>query len=209
MAGYSMPKAYGFSGRSKIGGGGLVGGLGGAGALEGLGFSGDITFSPSLYLVTKGIREATTRRSMKAPLWEAINRVMIPSIEKNFNAQGRPVKWPKLSHYTKMIRQRQGFSAGPILQRSKRLKSSALAKARWQVDGMQGRAVYGNFPATVQYAGIMQAGLAGSKFSVGAGAHIPARPFAIIQSQDFDKISKVFEDWMMSNLLKKIPKGRR
>ena len=47
----------------------------------------------------------------------------------------------------------------------------------------------------------MQGGIGGKKFDAySQAAHIPARPFAVMQEQDFDDITKLFETHMLSKL---------
>ena len=206
---YSMPKSYGFMGQTKVSTGGFIGGMAGRETTSKLGFSSDITFSPSLILASKGIMDAAAAKDLKGPLWSAINNIIIPSLEKHFNSEGRPVKRDKLSGHTVKMRKEKGFAAGPILQRTGKLKKTALAKARWSVDGNRGSAIYGNFPKTMRYANTMQGGIGGKKFDAySQAAHIPARPFAVMQEQDFDDITKLFETHMLSKLEKRVPKGR-
>jgi len=168
---------------------------------------GDVTFNPSIFLITQGVQEATNMRYMAKPLWEVINRIMIPSIRKNFDRQGRPAKWPPLAPATIAIRNRQGYPSGPILQRSRKLKNAALAKARWQVDAANGRAGYGNFPARAWYAGLMQGGGDYPEFPM-AMSRIPSRPFAVMQEEDFVESEKIFRSWLSKKMNKSIPKAR-
>lgn len=75
--------------------------------------------------------------SFKEPLRESLNEVIIPSIRKNFISQGRPA-WKKLKQSTVQSRLRQGFSRGPILDRTGRLKREATRKNIWEIKPLPG-----------------------------------------------------------------------
>ena len=59
-----------------------------------------------------------------SPVFEAYARYMERSIDRNFAAEGRPDRWAGLQPATIVQRIQLGFGAGPILQRTGRLKRS-------------------------------------------------------------------------------------
>jgi phage gpG-like protein len=71
-------------------------------------------------------------RTFKDPMEKTLDLVVIPSIIKNFQAQGRP-RWAPLSLSTIKNRLDSGFSTGPILHRTGRLRREATRKNIWQL----------------------------------------------------------------------------
>ncbi len=193
--GATIPAAYLYKGASSFKGIGAVG----AGSDIGMSIGVETNFSPSIFAIQRGIREALDLKYIGKPLWETIDNVFIPSIKKNFNNQGRPQRWRALSPVTTEFRSRQGYGPGPILDRSGKLKRAAQAKARWSVDATKGQAVYGNFPGNVWYAELQQAGY--------FPRNIVARPFAVIQEQDTIDMESIFRNFI-SKKLDKLPRGK-
>ena len=193
--GAEMASGYQYKGASSFPGIGQIG----AGSDIGMSIGVETNFSPSIFAIQRGIREALNLRYIGKPLWETIDQVFIPSIKKNFDKQGRPLKWRPLSPVTKQFRSKQGYGPGPILDRSGRLKRAAQAKARWSVDPTKGQAVYGNFPGNVWYAELQQAGY--------FPRNIAARPFAVIQEQDTIDMEQIFRQFI-SKKLDKLPRGK-
>jgi phage virion morphogenesis protein len=130
-------------------------------------------------------------RSFREPLNRSIRQVMIPSIRKNFEEEGRP-PWLPLSEATIEIREREGFASGPILQRTGNLRRSATQLNIWVIDSE--KAYIRELPARSWYGTIHQGGAAGKAMSL--RAPIPARPFLLIQDEDADKIQEVFIEWV-------------
>ncbi len=198
--GYVPPAPqYLFRGSTPVGAGVL-----GLGSTAGMNIGTDVQFTPSIFMITKGVRETVKGiKSVREPMKRAIRDVMSPSIKLNFSRGGRPKKWLPLAPDTIKIRQREGFNgSGPVLIRTRKLRNAAIAQARWKIDGIRGQALYGNFPARAKYGPIHQIGVRKD-----AGS-IPARPFAVIQEQDMDEIKKVFADWLMERAERKIPRSR-
>lgn len=193
--GATIPQAYLYKGAARFGDMGAVG----AGSTEGMKIGVELDFSPSIFIMQQGIKEALDLKYIGKPLWETIDNVFIPSIKKNFNNQGRPQRWKALSPITLQFRKHYGYGPGPILDRSGRLKRAAQAKARWSVDAAKGQAVYGNFPGQTWYAEIQQAGY--------FPRNITARPFAVIQEQDTIDMENIFRNFI-SKKLDKLPKGK-
>lgn len=150
-------------------------------------------------------------KSFKEPLTKSLNDVIIPSIEANFAAQGRP-GWQPLSPNTIRDRIRKGYGAGPILQRTGRLMKEATRKNIWEVssDMLKLRTVY--FDQKVPYAQYHQLGAntrgsgggklkkfvgsAGSKLSVPKVGFLPARPFVQLTMDEEVEIATIFMAFM-------------
>jgi len=157
---------------------------------------------------------AASIRSAREPLTEAVKEVVIPSIWENFAQEGRPQAWERLAPATVLIREEEGFNgSGPILQRTTKLFKAATAFARWTIQ--KDMAYVSNFPASVWYAGIHQAGATfdvqvkpvkelppvianiGGRSGDVQSFGIPARPFMLIQKGDEKDIQDVFARWVM------------
>lgn len=67
-------------------------------------------------------------KNMK-PVMERFGEYMLGSIDRNFKSEGRPRKWAKLKDTTIADRKRNGFGAGPILERTGKLRGSFAYKA--------------------------------------------------------------------------------
>lgn len=72
-------------------------------------------------------------RSMHEPLKRSVQQVLAPSIRRNFDVGGRP-PWQALSQVTIDMRLKMGFSAGPVLVRSGKLKRVAGQLNIWTID---------------------------------------------------------------------------
>lgn len=57
-----------------------------------------------------------------APAYQQISEYMLRSVDRNFASEGRPNRWQPLKPATIKERIRRGFGAGPILQRTGKLK---------------------------------------------------------------------------------------
>lgn len=161
----------------------------------------DVDIKPlPLILVGQFESLAASVRSFREPLEDAVRTVVMPSIEKNFRVEGRP-HWELLSEQTLLNREYYGYPPGPILQRSKKGKRSAVAFARWKFT--KETAFYGaSFPPTSKYMPIHQIADI-ETVNVGMGgfaSELPGRSFAIIQDEDQPKIEKVFERWFQKRL---------
>lgn len=58
------------------------------------------------------------------PVFQQYGAYLLRSIDRNFQAQGRPSRWKPLAPATIRERLREGYGAGPILQRSGALRRS-------------------------------------------------------------------------------------
>lgn len=147
-----------------------------------------ITKSPRVMMLSfenlaKGIK------SLREPLELAIKGVLAPSFRQNFYVGGRPA-WEPLSDVTIERKHAKG-SKNPetILVDTGALRRMAGQLNIWTVEGG-----YGNIGAaearldnmTLPYAEIHQVGM----------TNMPARPWAVIQPEDEEKIQFVFDAWM-------------
>lgn len=119
-------------------------------------------------------------KSFREPLNRAIREVMIPSIKKNFDSEGRPA-WRQLSYTTVSARR----SAHPILQVTRTLRRRATQVNIWRVD--TNSAGIEKLDSMVKYAKYHQAGT----------SRMVARPFAMIQQEDEEAIEQVFYQWLV------------
>lgn len=128
---------------------------------------------------------ATDIRQVQRPL-EAAGAVMLGSIEENFQQQGRPQKWTPLSART-LAGRRQGRNkkrSPQILIDRARLKNSMAMKVNVGSDS------YVEVGTNVVYAARHHFGYAGG---TGRGrSKTPARPFLMIQDEDYDQIGAIF-----------------
>jgi phage gpG-like protein len=197
-------------------------------------------FQPTVGISARGIdRLGLDIRSFREPLKRAIQKVMIPSFQQNFDAEGRPERWADLSDVTLAIRDREGYGS-KILNRTGALRKVAGQLNIWTIG--QETAVIRDLPDKVWYGKVQQAGFGGSGggskmqaymkkaggdarkaqklldndlitamrtgTTVGGGkrsvSEIPARPFIVLQEEDFDAIEKVFTDWLQERMARSL-----
>lgn len=119
-------------------------------------------FKPSLGIVAKRVdRWNLDIRSFREPLKRSIQRVMIPSIRKNFEVGGRP-EWDALAEST--IR-RRNYSAWPILVRSGRLKRGVTTLKLWSITPAS--AAIKDLPERIWYGKVHQEGSEGDALGGG------------------------------------------
>jgi phage gpG-like protein len=159
---------------------------------EGLTFE----FKPSVGLSAKRIDKlGMDIRSFREPLKRSIQRVLAPSFKANFRAGGRPERWQPLADETVELR----GSSTPILVRSGRLMKTIQQFNIWSINETQ--AAITDLPEKIWYGKVQQGGLVkGGK--IDAAGNIPARPFVLIQGEDYDKIERVFQDWFVERMEK-------
>lgn len=183
-----------------------------------------LTFSPSVGIIARDIEKlGLDIRSFREPLKRAVQRVIIPSIQENFNQEGRP-GWEPYSPSTLEIRERLGQPVGKLLNKTGALQRVMRQFNIWTVNN--NAAILLDLPSSVSYGKIHQGGY--SKGSMAAAVKksgnaaqafkdmnnrikaamksgttikdfnfsIPARPFVMLQEQDIPAIQKVFEDWL-------------
>lgn len=122
--------------------------------------------------------------SYEVPFTRSVREVLAPSIKQNFNDGGRPA-WADLKDST--VR-RKGHNR-PLIRGgkgSKRLSWRASAFVRWS---FKSNTVEYEMP-DVPYFRYQQIG-----FDHVGGTHVPARPFAMIQPVDRDRVERIFNEW--------------
>jgi phage gpG-like protein len=186
-----------------------------------------ITFEPTVGIAAGRIAKlGVDIRSFRVPLERAIKQVVIPSIQQNFQAGGRP-EWEPLSDFTVKRRMDQGYPEGPTLVRSGRLKKTMAQFNIWTITTTM--AILADLPQQVWYGAVQQGGydgagggrrvklkglsprqvlenitdaaLAGSSVGVQSVPPIPARPFVMLQPEDEDKIMLIFIKWLEERVL--------
>jgi phage gpG-like protein len=184
------------------------------------------SFTPTIAMSAKAFDTLDLDiRSFKEPLKRAIQTVVAPSIQKNFIAAGRPQAWTPLSDATMIIKaadSKTKFPVGDPLLRSGLLYKTMGQYNIWTVT--QTQAAILDLPEKVWYGKVHQAGF-GNASAAAAGAttaegfktmmdtvmsggfraaHIPARPFAMVQTEDLDAIQTVFEIWMNERIIARL-----
>lgn len=155
-------------------------------------------------------------RSFRVPLKRSIQQVAAPSIGKNFTSHGRPEAWQPYAEDTvtmKMNDPKNKYGPEDLLRRSGLLWKTMQQLNVWTITTNQAAILA--LPDKIWYGGLHQAGYGISAAAVtpakgmfaspeelsamgGAGkVRIPARPFAMFQTEDLDKIQEVFATWMM------------
>lgn len=146
------------------------------------------TFQPSIGLVAKDFDKlGLDIRSFREPLKRSIQQVLAPSFRKNFDVGGRP-RWQPLSSETIEIRQRLNKRGKGILIRTGTLRRVASQLNIWTITTTS--AVIKDLPSRIWYGTLQQAGTRSGT------ANIPARPFIVLQPEDYDGIEKVFAKWI-------------
>lgn len=111
--------------------------------------------SPSLGLVAKDVdRLGLEIANMREPITRSIVQVMIPSIKKNFDVEGRP-PWEGLADYTKQVR----GNAGPVLTRTGKLKRGVTKLHIWKIKDDSATII--ELPPEIWYGAIHQSGYGG------------------------------------------------
>lgn len=131
----------------------------------------------------------SARGGFSKPLNKIVDKVVIPSIEANFQAEGRPNRWRQGDADSRYRMARGG--GGPLLHVSGGLQRTATKKARFHIANniMQ----YGNWPGGANH----KASRYGYTHDLGSDtANIPQRPFAVFQKEDIKDITDVFMDWI-------------
>ena len=121
------------------------------------------------------LREAIRRAGNPRTLWRRIGRMLLASVDRNFQVGGRP-KW----------RRRKRPANHNILDKSGKLRASPRAKPL--VGGVE-------ISSPVVYAATHQFGR-----TEGRGSPIPARPFLDTSAADEDRIGQMVEDWVTGPL---------
>jgi phage gpG-like protein len=165
----------------------------------GLGTRGGLTAAQLTYLEFEPTIGVTVARmaalanelgDLKEPLTDAVRKVIIPSIQKNFAVGGRP-PWEPWSQETIEFKAMMGETLGPsILIRSGSLRGAMGSISNWKIT--DGFAILDDIPGDVWYGKLHQAGHGGK----GGAASLPARPFVMFQKEDEEAILEIFVEWL-------------
>jgi phage gpG-like protein len=181
--------------------------LGNLGSARGL----DLQFKPSISIVAGSIDKlGLDIRSFKEPLKRSLVQVIIPSIQDNFHAEGRP-KWQELADSTIY---KKGFTN--ILLDSGKLFKTMQRQNIWTLN--RNYLILTDLPDKVWYGKVHQAGATFSvrgggmnlkaaekylyggagkgKGGSGGSGTIPARPFVMLQKIDERRIESIFRHWL-------------
>ena len=124
--------------------------------------------------VIKMIELTTKKLKSLGPFLDNVGTLLLGSVNKNFEQDGRPAKWTSLAEST--IKRRKHGGTKP-LQDTGNLKNS------------MGKVISGNMVSvapSVTYGIFHQYGT----------TRIPERPFNMIQDEDMPKIMKIFEHYL-------------
>lgn len=185
-----------------------------------LGYDIDIQPSPVL-LAAEMLAVATSLDDFHTPLERCVKKIMMPSIRKNFDSQGRP-SWAPLSQATLNRRKSSGQGVtNRILSRTGALRRRAASFKIWtiQKDAAFIQTV-GEGSGGVPWAKLHQEGMEGSGGSIGRiirngipqiptavlrdgdqvvegySGDIPARPFLVVQTEDEEAMEQEFDKWI-------------
>ncbi|MBI4822655.1 MAG: phage virion morphogenesis protein [Nitrospirae bacterium] len=123
-----------------------------------------------------------------SPAMQRVASIMQSSVEKNFDAEGRP-KWHPLHPLTIRDRMRQGYWPGKILHRTGALRASIAQYFDSRRAGVG---------TNLKYAAVHQYGeLTSIK---GRRALIPARPFLKLTDEEMGEITNVINDYLLGGL---------
>jgi phage gpG-like protein len=164
---------------------------------------------------TKGVNKYLRRIESRFPsqvkkALSAIGTILVKSIKRNFKVGGRPVKWKPLSPVTWEIRQKKGWTTPTPLTARGDLKNSINFNVTKDTVTVSPNKEY----AAVQHFGAKKGSLFKGSVTVGPYTRrvpgggkttvrkherrmvapwgdIPARPFMLVQREDFVKIRRV------------------
>ncbi len=139
-----------------------------------------MTLDADMAKATLGALRAKTKNM--TPVMKTIGQLLRASILKNFEQSGRPGGWIKLSPAT-IAKKRRG--EGRILVDSGRLKNSI------KVQASSDKVIVGT---NVIYAAIHHFG---GQAGRGRKVKIPARPFMLVQDEDWKEINEVAADYLL------------
>lgn len=144
-----------------------------------------ITWDPDLDLVARQfIAWGATLGSFKTPLRRAVEKVVSPSIQQNFESGGRPA-WQPLSDMTEQIKSSKGYASGRPLIASGALEAAASSADSW---------TYSEESASLDQLGDAWYGIIHNEG--GGWNNIPQRQWAVIQDSDQRQLDDVFLDWV-------------
>lgn len=124
------------------------------------------------------------------PALASIRSLLLASVDENFEAEGRPVKWKDLSEYTIDNRTANGKWPGKILQVSGQLASSVTGILT------NDSVIIGS---NKSYAKLQNNGGV-TKTPAGNRVKVPARPFILIQKEDEKEARKILNDHLLRGI---------
>lgn len=157
-------------------------------------------------------------KSFQKPLMTALRTVIVPSIKRNFEAQGRP-PWKALTRKTIYNRLMEGYPRGPILDKSGRLKREAVKLNNWEYrnNELAFRGLY--FTQKVPYASFHQfgartrlnsgsasnlimgrVGSSGFSVRVGQSRQLVPRPFIQLTTDEEAEIFTIFMAYVVEKV---------
>jgi phage virion morphogenesis protein len=137
--------------------------------------------------VTPLLVKLKARMSTLAPLMKNCGEILLTSIRKNFEQGGRPAKWQGLKTSTIRGRMLQGHWPGKILVRHG-VSGGLLGSISYRASS--DKVVVS---ANKTYAAIHHFG---GKAGRGHKANIPARPYMMVQNEDWAEIKKLALSYM-------------
>lgn len=140
-------------------------------------------YRDSLILANDADRAARSIQSLREPLTKSVKTVIIPSIRRNFDAEGRP-PWLPLAESTV---KRRG-TAHPILNEKGALKKRATQFNIWTID--RDSAAITGLDSRVKYAGYHQSGT----------RNMPQRAFVMFQEEDEREIEEIFYEFYLARV---------
>lgn len=150
----------------------------------------------------QAIQGVEQRLTHLTPVLEDIRERMIDSIQRNFDAGGRPTAWP--------VSQRARQESGKTLIRTARLKNSLTGQVQSNRVTLGTNMLYARihqFGGTIQIPELRPRNKKALRFMIGGrevfarrvrahAVHIPARPFLVIQEADEVYIRRVIQDYL-------------
>lgn len=146
-------------------------------------FSMNMIMDIGLVLMMEDMREGQDRMKDTSPgMIRVVKEVVIPAIDKNFIAGGRP-GWAPLDAATINQRGREGSGATPLI-RSGNLLEEATSFDNWVVSQDDAVMV---LPENAEYGYVHEDG----------SANVPARPFMEIPEDDLARADEIMTEWVV------------
>ncbi len=140
-------------------------------------------FYPQVVATEKAIDNVERSfRDFREPLFRSLREVIIPSIQRNFDVEGRP-SWQKLAQTTVASRK----SSHPILNRTGDMRKAATNVSNWRVTDSD--VSLSNMPSYGQY---HQTGT----------SKMAKREFVKYQPEDIVAIEAIFSKWIDEQIRK-------
>jgi hypothetical protein len=149
----------------------------------------DIIFSPMPQVVAQAFFTAAERiRDMQAPM-EAAARIVSEEIAANFEAQGRPGKWPELADST--IRKKAGQGLDPRI-----LHATLALYAGASGEGYGGLGSWDIAQTGTAWTAILEDPTGYGFFHLEGTKFMPVRDWAFIPDDAYDEVDQVFLEWL-------------